>query len=126
VTFCGDHERVFGLSAESFGERALIVGRISTSNPNLAKVGAGDAERASLRVRPPTRSRPSLAAVVEQILSGQPAPGMPSRNAPSGEHSAQRGAETPPAQPVITTVTGTSTANKDDPAPRGGRRSSTG
>ncbi|MET0409760.1 MAG: hypothetical protein ABW217_00625 [Polyangiaceae bacterium] len=126
VTFSGDHERVFGLSAESFGERALIVGRISTSNPSLTKVGAADNDRTSLRARPPTRSRPSLAAVVEQILSGQPSNALPSRNAPSGERSAERGAETPPAQPIITTVTETSTAKDRDPTPRGGRRSSTG
>lgn len=126
VTFSGDHERVFGLSAESFGERALIVGRISTSNPSLTKTAAGDSERASLRARPLTRSRPSLAAVVDQILSGQAPTGLPSRNAPSGERSAERGAETAPAQPVITTVTETGAAKDQEPAPRGGRQSSSG
>ncbi len=125
VTFSGDHERVFGLSAESFGERALIVGRISSSNPSLAKASVTDNERTSLRTRPQPRSRPSLAAVVDQILSGQPSAVLPSRNAPSGERNAERGAETPPAQPISTSAGETSTSRDHDPTPRGGR-SSTG
>lgn len=125
VTFSGDHERVFGLSAESFGERALIVGRISTSNPSLAKAGSGGHDRVSVRAKTPTRSRPSLSAVVEQILSGQTSGPLPSRNAPSGERNAERGAETPPAPPVTTTVSDGSGKDRD-PGPRGGRRSSTG
>jgi hypothetical protein len=125
VTFSGDHERVFGLSAESVGERSLVVGRISSSNPNLSRVGGTENEKIGLRSRAPSRSRPSLAAVVDQILSGQSPPmTLPSRNAPSGERSADR-AETPPANAVLS-VPDAPLADNDDPAPRGGRRSSTG
>jgi hypothetical protein len=125
VTFSGDQERVFGLSAESLGDRALIVGRISSSNPSISRVELPEGDKPGLRSRAPTRSRPSLAAVVDQILSGQSAHvSTPSRNAPSGERNAERSPLLTPAEPLPSADAGP-VAHDDDPAPRGGR-SSTG
>jgi hypothetical protein len=125
VTFSGDHERSFGLSSEAHGERALIIGRISSSNPSLGRVGAAENERPGPRSRTPSRSRPSLAAVVDQILNGQtPTVSLLSRNAPSAERRGERGADSIPAERVPSAGDAPD-ADDDDPDPRGGR-SSTG
>jgi hypothetical protein len=80
VTFSGDHPRVLGLSAEIDAESVRVVGRISTSHPTLTRssVPAGKP-----RPRASGRSRPSLAARVDQILQGQTA----NRQSPSGERN---------------------------------------
>ena len=93
ISFSGDHERVFGLSSEPLGDHVLIVGRISTSNPNLTRAPSTSPDRPPLRSRTPVRLRPSLAMRVDQILSGQssqaPQPPQATKSSMTRERAAE-------------------------------------
>lgn len=96
IAFSGDHERVLGLSAEPQGDRVCVVGRLSSSIPNLPRAPSAAPERPLARSRTPAKLRPSLFAQVDRILNGQASTlGEPSRSSARGDEPS----EPPPTSP---------------------------